>query len=128
MRILNRDQARHILTRLSLAVIFIGIGIWEILSPSYWSYYIPKFLANFANPLTLTMIHGVILVVLGLAVLIGAYLRTASILSALMMLSILVALITMFGFTDIMIRDLAVLLVAIALYFDDTQYLRINNK
>lgn len=114
--------------RLSVAVIFIGIGIWEIVQPSYWSYYIPSFLASLLNPLTLTMVHGMLLLVLGIMVLIGAYLRIASILSAIVMASILIALITMFGFTDTIIRDLSVLLIAIALYFDDTQYLRFNDK
>ena len=27
---LKKDDVRHILTRLSLATIFVGIGIWEI--------------------------------------------------------------------------------------------------
>ena len=30
------------MTRISLAVVLVGIGVWEIIQPSYWSYNIPR--------------------------------------------------------------------------------------
>jgi uncharacterized membrane protein len=123
---MKNQEIRHLLARLSLAVIFIGIGAWEIAQPSYWSYYIPSFVTALASANTLTVVHGILLLVVGLAVLLGAYLRIASALGVLVMLSILGDLLVSFGFTDIVIRDLVVLLVSAALFFDDTRFLRLT--
>ena len=46
--------------------------------------------------------------------------------AVLVMLSIVVSLTFYFGFNDIVIRDIAILLVAGSLFFDDTNYLRIR--
>jgi len=123
---LERARIRHLLTRISLAVVFLGIGVWEIIQPSYWSFYIPSFLTFVASAITLTMAHGVVLVIIGLAVLLGAYLKAASALATLMMLAIIGSLIISFGFNDIVIRDVAIFLIALSLFFDDTDYLRLK--
>jgi len=111
--------------RLALAWVFISIGIWEIIQPSYWSFYIPGFLSSIASPITITMLHGAALLILGLAILAGAYLSVVSALCALMMVAIIGNLILSFGFNDIVIRDVAILLIAVSIYFDDTNYLRL---
>ncbi len=123
---MDRNNARHVLTRISLAIVFIGIGIWEILQPSHWSSYIPNFLTFIAGAITLTMAHGVVLVIIGLAVLLGVYLRIAAALAVLMMIFIIISLLLSLGFTSIAIRDIAILLIAGALFFDDTEYLRLK--
>ncbi|MDE1860363.1 MAG: DoxX family membrane protein [Candidatus Micrarchaeota archaeon] len=125
---LNNQNIRHLLTRLSLATIFIGIGVWEIVQPSYWSYYVPTFFNAYLNSNTFTLLHGILLVVLGAAVLFGIYLRIAALLCVIVMLTIVADLVTQFQFTDLVIRDLAVLVIAAALYFDDTRYLRLLGK
>ena len=114
------------LTRISIAVVFVGIGIWEVVQPSYWSFYIPNFLTFIASAITLTMLHGVVLLILGIAILLGAYLRIAATLATLMMLLIIGNLLVSFGFNDIVIRDMAIFLVALSLVFDDTAYLRLK--
>ena len=114
------------MTRISLAVVFVGIGVWEIIQPSYWSYNIPNFLTFIASAITLTIAHGAVLVIIGLAVLLGVYLRIAAALAVLMMLLIIGSLLISFGFSDIVIRDAAILLIAVALFFDDTEYLRLK--
>lgn len=123
---MNNSQIRYILTRLSVAIIFIGIGLWEIIQPSYWATYFPTFITKLSYVSLVIAVHGGILVIIGIAVLLGIYLRYTSILAALMMIIVIVALLTSFGFTDIIIRDLAVLVVTIALFFDDTNYLRLK--
>jgi uncharacterized membrane protein YphA (DoxX/SURF4 family) len=119
-------EIRHLLTRLSLAVIFLGIGIWEVVQPSYWATYVPSFVAKIANPNLFLLVQGSILIIIGAAILVGLYLKLFSALAAVMMAAILIALITGFGFTDLIIRDLAVLIIAIALYFDDLRYLTLT--
>lgn len=123
---MNRANARHLLTRISLAFVFIGIGIWEIVQPSYWGMYVPPFVSSIIATNTFVVIHGIALVVIGTAVLLGIYLRVASALAVLVMLTIVVSLTFYFGFNDIVIRDIAILLIAAALFFDDTDYLRIR--
>jgi hypothetical protein len=115
---LENSKIRHILTRASLAIIFIGIGIWEIVQPSYWATYFPSFITSLSYALTLVMIHGAVLLIL--------YLRISSLLCVLMMLSVIIGLYIGFGFTDLIIRDTAVLFIAVALFFDDTRYLRLK--
>ncbi len=112
--------------RLGLAVVFVGIGIWEIVQPSYWASYVPPFFSAFIAINTFVMIHGVVLVIVGIAVLLGLYLRAMAVIASLIMLSIVVSVTYYFGFNDIVIRDLAILLLAMALAFDDTDYLRIR--
>ncbi|MCL5429891.1 MAG: hypothetical protein M1504_00245 [Candidatus Marsarchaeota archaeon] len=123
---MKRDEIRHILTRAALALLFISFGIWEILQPQYWVAFLPSFL-NGLDPNLLIMVHGTVLLLVGLAVMTGAYLRIASIIYALIMLEIVGDLIVTSGFSDLVIRDIVVLVFAIALYFDDTKYMRLTN-
>lgn len=122
---MDKNNIRHIVSRIALAVIFIGIGIWEIVQPQYWNAFVPAFLSSSISANLLVNVHGVILLIIGLAVLSGAYLRIAAILATLVMLEIIVLLVFESGFTDLLIRDTAVLLLAVALIFDDTNYLRL---
>ncbi len=123
---LNRAHVRHLLARISLAFVFISIGIWEIVQPSYWGMYVPPFFSAIIATNTFVMIHGMALVLIGTAVLLGIYLRVASALAVLVMLTIVASLTFYFGFNDIVIRDIAILLIAASLFFDDTEYLRVK--
>ena len=120
---MDKADARHVLMRIGLAFVFISIGIWEIVQPSYWGMYVPPFLSAIIATNTFLEIHGSVLVVVGIAILLGAYLRIASALAVVIMLSIVISLIYYFGFNDIMIRDVAILMLAAALFFDDTRYM-----
>ncbi len=123
---MNNNNARHIISRLALSVLFLGIGLWEIIQPQYWSTFIPKFLTSIASANALVGIHGVVLLIIGIAVLLGAYLRIAAILASLVMIEVIAAIILESGFSDLLIRDLSVLFLAISLIFDDTDYLRLR--
>jgi uncharacterized membrane protein YphA (DoxX/SURF4 family) len=125
---MKKSDIRHILTRLGIAVVFVSIGMWEIIQPSYWSFYMPQFLSVIASTTTLTMIHGVAMLAIGLAVLLGIYVRIASALATLMMVFIVADLVIFFGFNDIVIRDIAILIMALSLFFDDTRWLALKKK
>lgn len=122
---MKSSELRHITIRLGLAFVFISIGIWEIVQPSYWSLYMPQFLAALGGASALTVIHGAVLLALGIAVLLGIYLRTAAALCALMMAAIVADVVLLFGFNDIVIRDVAILLMAVSLYLDDNNGMRL---
>ena len=117
-------KIRHMLTRLSLAIVFIGIGIWEVIQPSYWAMYVPPFVSSIIATDTFLMFHGSALIIIGTAVLLGIYLRFTSALAALTMLSIILSVTYYLGFSDIVLRDIAIFVIAVALFFDDSDYAR----
>lgn len=121
----NRNNLRHILTRLAIAVLFVGFGAWEIIQPGYWIAFVPPQLASL-GAITLVTVHGVILLAIGLAVMLGIYLRIAAVLAALVMIEIMATLVFESGFTDLVIRDAVVLLLAVSMVFDDTRYLALT--
>lgn len=123
---MENDQIRHILSRLALAVILVGFGLWEIIQPAYWTAFVPSFLSGVAPAETLVFLHGIVLLVIGAAIFSGFYLRIASVLAALVMVEIIGVLLLESGFTDLIIRDVVVLLLALSLVFDETYYLRIR--
>ncbi len=124
----TNDQIRHILMRLAVAVVFVAFGIWEIVQPSYWTAFVPSALSGLASATLLVNLHGMLLLLVGLAILFGAYLRFASALAVLIMLEVTVGLWLESGFTDLIVRDLALLIIAVALYFDDRRWLTITKK
>ncbi len=122
---IDRSAARHLLIRLSIAVIFIGIGIWEVLQPVYWVQYLPTFASNLSYADSLVVIHGIALAAIGIAVLLGFHLRLFSALAALMMLAIMADL-AFYGLLELFIRDLPIFLIAVSLYLDDEKRFRIT--
>ncbi len=119
---MEKDVIRHIIERTAAASVFISFGVWEILQPSYWSVFIPSFLSSFHDALSLVMLHGLILLAIGLAVLVGFYLQYASALGALMMFAIILDLASVSGFSDILVRDIAILLIFLSLVFEEKRY------
>ncbi|GEM_PF-1027266 len=102
----------HLLRRFGLAFCFVSFGIWELVNPAYWSGFVPPFMAHLIDPFLLVRMHGVALTVVGLAVLFGFLLRVSSALAVLIMLEILGSLWFEAGFTDIFVRDVAILFLA----------------
>jgi uncharacterized membrane protein YphA (DoxX/SURF4 family) len=79
-----------------------------------------------ASAVSLVAMHGTILFVIGLAILLGAYLRISAVLASLMMLAIIGSVIASIGLNDLVIRDTVVLLVSVSLAFDDTRYMALT--
>ena len=116
------------MTRISLSIILIGFGFWEIVQPSYWISFVPAQLGLSGSAITLVTLHGVVLLIVGLAILLGFYLRIAAVFAVLIMIEIIAVLILESGFTDLIIRDIVVLLIALALFFDNTRWMVLNKK
>ena len=120
----KNDKIRHILTRLAVAQVLIIFGIWEIVQPVYWNSFVPTFVSSFMNINLFVQLHGIFILILGIAILIGAYLRISTALAALTTLAVIVFLLVSSGFSDIIVRDIVIVLAAASLVFDDTKYLR----
>ena len=120
----KNDKVRHILTRFAVAQVLIIFGIWEIVQPVYWNSFVPTFVSSFMNINLFVQLHGTFILILGAAILIGAYLRISAALAVLTTLAIIVFLLVSSGFSDIIVRDIVIVLAAASLVFDDTRYLR----
>lgn len=102
--------------RCSLAFCFISIGLWEITDPEYWFGYVPSFAMKLGDISLMVRAHGAILTLIGAVVLFGVRLRLASGLAVLMLLQIVVALAAESGFTEILLRDIVILGLAISVF------------
>ena len=122
----KNDKIRHILTRLAVAQVLIIFGIWEIVQPVYWNSFVPTFVSSFMNINLFVQLHGIFILILGVAILIGAYLRISATLAALTTLAVIVFLLISSGFSDIIVRDVVIVLAAASLVFDDVKYLRVT--
>ncbi len=115
---MDAKALRHWLLAGSIAVVFLSFGIWELIDPSYWSAFVPAFVAQSFNVLLIVRMHGVVLALLGVWLLTDRYMQPAAILSALVLVEIVVSLLIESGFTDLFVRDLGLLLAAGALIAD----------
>ena len=102
--------------RAGLAFCFLSIGVWEVVRPEYWFGYMPSFLMGHVDMGLLVRFHGVILCLVGAAVLAGIYLRIASGAAVLMLLAIVGGLAVESGFSEIFLRDVAILALACAVF------------
>ena len=115
------SRATQFIGRLGMAFCFLSFGIWELVQANYWTAYVPSFISSSINPILLVHVHGIILTIVGLGVLIGLYPRLFTGLSVLIMLEIVSSVISAEGFSDILIRDIAILFFAVALFVDAYQ-------
>ena len=122
----KNDKIRHILTRLAVAQVLIIFGMWEIVQPVYWNSFVPTFVSSFMNINLFVQLHGIFILILGVAILIGAYLRISAALAALTTLAVIAFLLISSGFSDIIVRDVVIVLAAASLVFDDVKYLRVT--
>lgn len=115
---MNKNTTQVVIIRLALAFIFLTFGIWEIVQPDYWSGFVPPFvLALFGHANLLVMIHGIVLVLLGLGFLIGYYLWYVALVAALVLAQIIISMIIQFGFDDVLVRDITIFGVIVSLLF-----------
>ena len=87
------------LARASVALVFLAFGIWEIIDPTQWAGFVPGFMM-FLNVFLLVRIHGVVLILIGIALAFGKFMKIATALSLLMLLQIIAELRISSGFSD----------------------------
>jgi len=117
------NVARHLLTRLAIGFVFASFGLWELFDPQYWIGFLPPWVPTFVGVQTLVLLHGAVLLAVGAAILLGAWLRWSAALAALMLVEICAGLLSSSGFSDLLVRDLGLLLFTLSIVFDRERYL-----
>ena len=125
---MKNDEIRHILARIAVAQVLIIFGIWEIVQPVYWNAFVPAFISDFININLFVQLHGIFIIMLGVAILFGIYLRISAALAVLTTIAVILFLLASSGFSDIIIRDLVIVFAAASLVFDDNRFMRVTGS
>lgn len=102
-----------------LGFVVIWFGIQEVTSPGHWVAFVPHFLGAGQTLVHLVVIHGVVLLAAGIALVFGIYRRFAAAVVTLMLLQIVVTLLFAEGLDEISVRDIGLFGAALALAWKD---------
>ena len=98
-----------------LGLVLAWFGYHELVQPSLWTGYVPVVPATSSLAVVLVLAHGWLLLLLAVAIVAGVAHRSASAVAALLMLEIVISLTVTGGLSDLTMRDLGVLGLAICL-------------
>ncbi len=101
------------LARLLLGFVLLWFGYHELVSPGLWTGYVPVLSTTSRAAQVLVLAHGWVLLVLAVALLGGVAPRLAAAVASLLLLEIVISL-AVTGVTDLVLRDVGVLGLAIA--------------
>jgi hypothetical protein len=105
--------AERLIGRLGLAAVLGGFGVWELVAPAEWSGYVPHLLAAHLPTVPLVLAHGWLLLMVGMALLIDFLPGVAVWVAVGVMGEVVVGLLVTSGFSDILLRDLGLLALAL---------------
>jgi len=101
--------------RLLLGLVLAWFGYHELVQPALWTGYVPV-LSAASTAATLTVLaHGWLLLVLAAALIAGVAIRAAASVAALLLLEIVISLTVTGGLSDLTMRDVGVLGLAVVL-------------
>lgn len=111
----NVGELGFIAARVLLGLVLLWFGYHELVVPGLWTGYVPIIsqASHLAQILVLT--HGWILTILAVALIFGIAPRLASLLAAVLMVEIIITLVATAGLSDLVLRDVGVLGLALAL-------------
>jgi hypothetical protein len=115
--------------RLGLGFVMAWFGAHELHSPGEWTVFVPKFVAGI-SPIgvnDLIVLHGFFLVLAAAAVLLGVFYVAGSVLAIGLMAEIVFGLWYDGGVSDLVIRDIGLLGLAVALAFDPSRFWHLEN-
>ncbi len=104
----------RVIARLGLALVFAGFGFWELTQPSQWAGYVPPFVAAHVPAIPLVLVHGWLLLMLGVSLLIDFRPEVAIWVAVGVMIEIVLGLLVTSGFSTTLLRDLGLLSLALA--------------
>jgi uncharacterized membrane protein YphA (DoxX/SURF4 family) len=111
--------------RMLLGLVLAWFGYHELVQPGLWTGYVPVIAPTSAVAFLLVLAHGWLLLVLAVALLAGIMTRTMAGIAVLLLLEIVVSLTISGGLSDLTLRDVGVLGLAIALTGPTSQRLRL---
>jgi uncharacterized membrane protein YphA (DoxX/SURF4 family) len=101
--------------RVLLGVVLAWFGYHELVHPAQWTGYVPGVHTASSFAILLVLAHGWLLLVLAVALIAGVAYRLAAALAALLLLQIVVWLTISAGLSDLTLRDVGVLGLAVCL-------------
>jgi uncharacterized membrane protein YphA (DoxX/SURF4 family) len=103
------------MARVLLGLVLAWFGYHELVAPGLWTGYVPGMAAGSQVAVVLVLVHGWVLLVLAVAIVAGVGLRLVAAIAALLVLQIVITLTVTGGLTDLTLRDVGVLGLAICL-------------
>lgn len=101
--------------RVLLGLVLAWFGYHELVRPSLWTGYVPVLSPASGLAVILVLAHGWVLLLLAVALVAGIAARTAATVAAMLMLEIVVSLTVTGGLSDLTLRDVGVLGLAVCL-------------
>jgi uncharacterized membrane protein YphA (DoxX/SURF4 family) len=101
--------------RVLLGLVLAWFGYHELVAPRLWTGYVPGVAPASQLAVALVLVHGWVLLVLAVAIVAGVALRLVAALAALLVLQIVITLTATGGLTDLTLRDVGVLGLALCL-------------
>lgn len=101
-------------SRLLLGVVLLWFGYHELVRPGEWTGYVPVVSESSSLAIVLVLIHGWLLLVLGVALAAGIMPQAAAAIAGVLLLEIVISL-AVSGLSDTTFRDVGVLGLAVAL-------------
>ena len=113
--------------RVLLGLALAWFGYHELMAPQLWTGYVPGVQTTSQFAIVLVLIHGWVLLMLAVAILAGIALRLAAAIAALLLLQIVITLSITGGLTDLTLRDVGVLGLAVCLTGNTRQRLALSS-
>lgn len=101
--------------RVLLGLVLAWFGYHELVQPSLWTGYVPVVPATSALAVLLVLAHGWLLLVLAVAAIAGIMPRAVAVVAAVLLLEIVISLTVTAGLSDLTLRDVGVLGLAVSL-------------
>jgi uncharacterized membrane protein YphA (DoxX/SURF4 family) len=103
------------LARVLLGLVLAWFGYHELVRPGLWTGYVPVVSATSDLAVVLVLVHGWVLLLLAVALVAGIVPRAAAAVAAALLLEIVISLAATGGLSDLTLRDVGVLGLAICL-------------
>ena len=107
------QQWAPLVLRVGLVALFLWFGISQLMNPADWVAWVPPSAISLAPANTIVLVNGVFEVILGAALAVGFFTRWAALLLALHLFAIAFEI----GYNDIGVRDFALGVATLALFF-----------
>jgi len=98
-----------------LGLVLAWFGYHELVQPSLWTGYVPLVSTSSSLAVLLVLAHGWLLLMLAVAMIAGIAVRAAAAVSAVLLLEIVISLTVTGGLSDLTLRDVGVLGLAVCL-------------
>ncbi len=125
---INRQLMRHLLLRFCLGFILVWFGIQQMISPSQWTGFIPEVISSHSpvGGIGLILVHSTLLLLAAIGIFVGLFPKSACLLAAALLLGIVMGLFFRDNSGSLIVRDIGLLVMALALAFDKFPVLKLQ--